>query len=102
SPYPLLGLALLAGAALTVAQPVPSASLADIAAMSDGWGCCASATGSVIIWFSQRARTGERVPLVPTAPAPSLTEGLQVPRELRVAALAASATAADGVLAGAR
>ncbi|MFE3638208.1 pep a2 [Streptomyces cellostaticus] len=78
------------------------ACLADIAAMSDGWGCCAAETGSVIIWFSQRARTGERVPLVPTAPAPSLTEGLQVPRELRVAALAAPAAAPDGLLEGAR
>ncbi|MGW5330538.1 pep a2 [Streptomyces sp. NPDC004014] len=78
------------------------ACLADIAAMSDGWGCCATETGSMIIWFSQRARAGERVPLVPTAPEPSLTEGLQVPRELRVAALAAPATAAEEVLEGAR
>ena len=33
--------------------------------MSDGWGCCATETGSKVIWFSQRARAGERVPLVP-------------------------------------
>lgn len=64
------------------------ACLAHIAAISDGWGCCASATGSKIIWFSQRARSGERVPLVPTAPAPSLSEGLTVPRELSVTVLA--------------
>ncbi|MGW2643283.1 pep a2 [Streptomyces sp. NPDC001348] len=75
------------------------ACLAHIAAMSDGWGCCASDTGSKIIWFSQRARAGERVPLVPTAPAPNLTEGLNVPRELPVTVLAASA---NGALEGAR
>ncbi|MEU5099226.1 pep a2 [Streptomyces sp. NPDC020996] len=70
-----------------------------IAAMSDGWGCCATDNGSKVIWFSQRARAGERVPLVPTAPAPSLREGLQVPREVPVVALAgdvAPAGAADG------
>ncbi|MFF7128280.1 MULTISPECIES: pep a2 [unclassified Streptomyces] len=78
------------------------ACLADIAAMSDGWGCCASEGGAKIIWFSQRARAGERVPLVPTAPAPSLNQGLQVPRELQVLALAAPADAVDGVLEGAR
>jgi hypothetical protein len=67
------------------------ACLERIAAMSDGWGCCATDTGSKVIWFSQRARAGERVPLVPTAPAPSLREVLQVPREMPVAALAAAA-----------
>ncbi|WP_330341787.1 pep a2 [Streptomyces sp. NBC_00557] len=75
------------------------ACLADIAAMSDGWGCCASDTGSKIIWFSQRARAGQRVPLVPTAPAPTLRTGLQVPREERVAVLAAPAAAMDDALA---
>lgn len=78
------------------------ACLADIAAMSDGWGCCASKTGCKIIWFSQRARAGERVPLVPKAPAPSLRQGLQVPRALPVAVLATPATVADDALAGAR
>ena len=56
--------------------------LEHLAAMSDGWGCCATETGSKVIWFSQRARAGERVPLVPTAPAPRLSEGLDVPREV--------------------
>ncbi|UXY25779.1 pep a2 [Streptomyces sp. HUAS TT20] len=65
--------------------------LTQIAATSDGWGCCASDTGSKIIWFSRRARSGERVPLVPTAPAPSLRHVRQVPREMPVAALAAPA-----------
>jgi hypothetical protein len=65
--------------------------LARIAATSDGWGCCASETGSKIIWFSQRARAGVRAPLVPRAPAPSLREGLQPPREVPVAALASPA-----------
>ncbi|MFG2882007.1 pep a2 [Streptomyces sp. NPDC048297] len=78
------------------------ACLADIAAMSDGWGCCSSETGSKIIWFSRRARTGERVPLVPTAPEPSLRQVLQVPRALPAAALAAPAPAPDDALAGAR
>ncbi|MFF3504802.1 pep a2 [Streptomyces sp. NPDC003247] len=76
--------------------------LEHIAETSDGWGCCAIGTGSTVIWFSQRARAGERVPLVPTAPEPSLREGLQVPRTVPVAALAAPADGADGVLEGAR
>jgi hypothetical protein len=76
--------------------------LEHIAAMSDGWGCCATDTGSKVIWFSQRARAGERVPLVPVAPAPSLREGLQVPREMPVAALAGPASTPDGVLQDAR
>ena len=73
-----------------------------IAAMSDGWGCCATDNGSKVIWFSQRARAGERVPLVPLAPAPSLREVLQVPREMPAAALAAPAGDPDGVLEDAR
>lgn len=73
--------------------------LAHLAATSDGWGCCAPETGSKIIWFSQRARSGERVPLVKTAPSPSLRRTLRVPRALPVAQLAASA---EGVLEGAR
>jgi hypothetical protein len=75
------------------------ACLERIAVMSDGWGCCATDTGSKVIWFSQRARTGERVPRVPTAPAPSLREVRQVPREMPVAALAAPTA---GVLEDAR
>jgi len=67
------------------------ACLERIAATSDGWGCCATDTGSKVIWFSQRARSGERVPLVPRAPAPSLREVLQVPREMPLPALAAGA-----------
>ncbi|MGW4908756.1 pep a2 [Streptomyces sp. NPDC004270] len=73
--------------------------LAHLAATSDGWGCCAPETGSKIIWFSQRARSGERVPLIPTAPAPSLRRTLQVPRAVPVALLAEST---EGVLEGAR
>ncbi|MFK0158905.1 pep a2 [Streptomyces sp. NPDC090499] len=73
--------------------------LAHLAATSDGWGCCAPETGSKIIWFSQRARSGERVPLVPTGPAPWLRQVLKVPRALPAAQLAASA---EGVLEGAR
>ncbi|MFF8595138.1 pep a2 [Streptomyces sp. NPDC015220] len=76
--------------------------LARIAATSDGWGCCASATGHKVIWFSQRARAGVRVPLVPKAPAPTLTEGLRTPRELPVTALASPAGGAHAVLEGAR
>ncbi|MCX4767585.1 pep a2 [Streptomyces sp. NBC_01275] len=74
-----------------------------IAAMSDGWGCCTTDTGGKVIWFSQRARAGGRVPLVPTGPFPALREGLQVPRELSAAALAAApADEERGVLEGAR
>ncbi|MEV7325151.1 pep a2 [Streptomyces sp. NPDC093970] len=73
--------------------------LAHLAATSDGWGCCAPETGSKIIWFSQRARSGERVPLVKTAPSPSLRRTLRVPRAIPVPQLAASA---GGVPAGAR
>ncbi|WP_314220563.1 pep a2 [Streptomyces zaehneri] len=80
------------------------ACLQRIAVMSDGWGCCATGTGSQVIWFSQRARSGERVPLVRTGPAPSLREVRQVPRELPVAALAAPAPTdeAHGALEAAR
>jgi hypothetical protein len=59
-----------------------------IAALSNGWGCCATAAGGKVIWFSQRARAAERAPLVPIAPDPSLREALQVPRELPVPVLA--------------
>jgi hypothetical protein len=73
-----------------------------LAATSDGWGCCATETGSKVIWFSQRARAGERAPLVPAAPAPSLREARQVPREVPVTALAGAASTRDGVLEEAR
>ncbi|HET9381600.1 MAG TPA: pep a2 [Streptomyces sp.] len=65
--------------------------LARIAAMSDGWGCCATGTGSKIIWFSQRARAGQRVPLVPLVPAPTLRDGLDLPRRPAVTVLAGDA-----------
>ena len=73
-----------------------------IAAISDGWGCCATDTGSKVIWFSQRARAGERVPLVPVAPWPRLREVLQVPREVHAAALAGEVRTTDGLLEDAR
>ncbi|MFR9800612.1 pep a2 [Streptomyces sp. MS06] len=65
-----------------------------IAAMSDGWGCCATDTGSKVIWFSRRARAGDREPLVATAPAPLLRETRPVPREAPVAVLAGAAAGA--------
>ncbi|MFG3094194.1 pep a2 [Streptomyces sp. NPDC048202] len=76
------------------------ACLADIAAMSDGWGCCATETGARIIWFSQRARAGQRVPLVPTAPSPHIRRMLRVPRAAPVPERVADFPA--GVLVGAR
>ncbi len=76
--------------------------LARIAAMSDGWGCCATGTGSKIIWFSQRARAGQRVPLVPLVPAPTLRDGLDIPRQPAVAVLSGSAETPERVLEGAR
>ncbi|AVV46947.1 pep a2 [Streptomyces sp. ID05-04B] len=78
------------------------ACLEHIAAMSDGWGCCSTGTGSKVIWFSQRARSGERKPLVPTAPAPNLREGRKVPRALPVAVVAAPAAEEPRVLVAAR
>ncbi|MER5433332.1 pep a2 [Streptomyces sp. NPDC002588] len=78
------------------------ACLERIAATSDGWGCCATATGSKVIWFSQRARAGERLPLVPTRPAPSLREGRPLPRAVPVAVLAAPAAGDGRVLEAAR
>jgi hypothetical protein len=80
------------------------ACLRHLAATSDGWGCCATDTGAKVIWFSQRARTGARVPLVASAPTPITQEGLEVPREiLPVARLAApGAAGGNGVLEEAR
>ncbi|MEV0227823.1 pep a2 [Streptomyces sp. NPDC050704] len=65
-----------------------SGCLAHIAALSDGWGCCASGTGGKIIWFSRRARAMERAPLVPAVPVPSIREARRMPREAPVPALA--------------
>ncbi|MFF5365466.1 pep a2 [Streptomyces scabiei] len=62
--------------------------LTRIAALSDGWGCCSTATGSTVIWFTQRAPVDQSVRLVPTVPEPALREVLQVPRETQVALLA--------------
>ncbi|MEU3528229.1 pep a2 [Streptomyces sp. NPDC038707] len=76
--------------------------LADIAAMSDGWGCCATGTGGLIIWFSQRARAGQRVPLVPLAPHPVLRTDLKVPRDRPVTVLAGSAPTGDATPEGGR
>ncbi|MFJ6728763.1 MULTISPECIES: pep a2 [unclassified Streptomyces] len=72
-----------------------------IAAISDGWGCCATDTGSKVIWFSRRVRAAERVPRVPSVPDRDLRAVLLVPRPARTAALAAPA-GRDGVLEGAR
>ncbi|MFI9778354.1 pep a2 [Streptomyces sp. NPDC051956] len=66
--------------------------LAEIAALSDGWGGCATATGK-IIWFSRRARLGERAPLVPVGPPPRISEALEMPREVPVPAFAGSVVA---------
>ncbi|MFD5702252.1 pep a2 [Streptomyces lasiicapitis] len=66
----------------------PQGCLAQIAALSDGWGSC-PATHGKIIWFSCRARAPEYARLAPATPAPSLREAQQVPREQGAAALAA-------------
>jgi hypothetical protein len=58
------------------------ACLERIAAMSDGWGCCATDTGAKVIWFSRRARACEGVPLIPAPPAPTLREGRRAPRDV--------------------
>ncbi|MEU8592100.1 pep a2 [Streptomyces sp. NPDC048664] len=70
----------------------PAGCLARIAALSNGWGCCATGTGGKIIWFSQRARAGDHALLAPTAPAPSLRETRPLPRALP---LTADATARE-------
>ncbi|MCX5442131.1 MULTISPECIES: pep a2 [unclassified Streptomyces] len=68
----------------------PEGCLAEIAALSDGWGGCPTPTGK-IIWFSRRARLGERAPLLPVGPAPTINEALEMPREVPVPAFAGSA-----------
>lgn len=78
-------------------DPDLRACLALIAALSDGWGCCATAAGGMVIWFSQRARAGEGVPLVPTAPEPEAQEARDVPRAQPCTVFAAAALLApDG------
>lgn len=67
----------------------PRGCLAQIAALSDGWGSC-PATGGKIIWFSCRAQTPEHIPLSSLTPTPAEPTALQLPREERVAALAGS------------
>lgn len=62
--------------------------LAHIAALSDGWGCCATGSGGRIVWFSRRVRAMERAPLVPSVPEPSLREARGMPREMPVPVLA--------------
>lgn len=76
--------------------------LTRIAALSDGWGCCATDTGAKVIWFSQRARHGERVPLVALGPDPDLREALDVPRALPLTAFAGRAVPFPGEREGAR
>lgn len=78
----------------------PQGCLAQIAALSDGWGCCATGAGGKIIWFSWRARAAERAPLSPPAPAPSLREARRMPRALSVPALAGSRDNPGVVLVG--
>ncbi|MGW0737216.1 pep a2 [Streptomyces sp. NPDC002851] len=62
----------------------PRGCLAQIAALSDGWGSC-PATNGKIIWFSRRVRTPEPAHLAPATPAPSLREAQEVPYESPVA-----------------
>jgi hypothetical protein len=76
--------------------------LVRIAALSDGWGCCSTDTGSKVIWFSQRARAGARVPLVPMGPEPTLREALRVPREMPVPVYAGPAVTVSESLEEAR
>jgi hypothetical protein len=74
----------------------PRGPLSQIAALSDGWGCCAAtATGGKIIWFSRRAPAAERAPLAATAPSPTLWESCRIPRALREPAYA-TATETQG------
>ncbi|WP_367048089.1 pep a2 [Streptomyces sp. Je 1-332] len=53
--------------------------LAEIAALSDGWGRC-TADDKHIVWFSLRSRTEVREPLVPKGPAPITIEARPLPR----------------------
>ncbi|WP_055535721.1 hypothetical protein [Streptomyces graminilatus] len=73
--------------------------LAWIAAVSDGWGCCATGTGAKVIWFSRRARACDDAPLLPAPPDPTLREVRQLPRGGQ--AVAGTRNRTPGVLAGA-
>ncbi|MEU9288567.1 pep a2 [Streptomyces sp. NPDC048275] len=73
----------------------PQGCLAQIAALSDGWGCCATGAGGKIIWFSWRARSAERAPLVPTGPMPSLREARRAPRRVTLPAAVLAAPLGD-------
>ncbi|MET9894618.1 pep a2 [Streptomyces sp. NPDC006465] len=77
----------------------PQGCLAQIAALSDGWGCCATDVGGKIIWFSWRARAAEHAPLDPPVPAPSLREARRTPRytELPEPVLAGSRDESEAV-----
>ncbi|MFF3658467.1 pep a2 [Streptomyces olivochromogenes] len=79
----------------------PQGCLAQIAALSDGWGCCATGAGGKIIWFSWRARAAEHAPLVPSTPMPSLREARRTPRQVALPepALAVSRHDAEAVIA---
>ncbi|MFD4631600.1 pep a2 [Streptomyces sp. NPDC058284] len=67
----------------------PQGFLAQIAALSDGWGSCPAAGGK-LIWFACRDRMPDHAPLAPAAPAPCVPESLDVPREESMAVLAGS------------
>ncbi|MGW0910044.1 pep a2 [Streptomyces sp. NPDC002853] len=60
---------------------VESHSLAEIAALSDGWGSC-TADDRHIVWFSLRSRTELREPLVPKGPEPDTIEARPLPRAI--------------------
>ncbi|MGW5255344.1 pep a2 [Streptomyces sp. NPDC004012] len=79
----------------------PSGCLTQIAALSNGWGYCATAAGGKIVWFSQRARSGERAPLVPVSPSPALRETRPLPRALPLPAVATARDREEPVLIGA-
>lgn len=76
--------------------------LEHIAASSHGWGCCVTSTGGKVIWFSQRARADERVPLVATEPAPVVSEVLDLPRTITAARLEGLVRSRAGLLEAAR
>ncbi|MEV6104536.1 pep a2 [Streptomyces sp. NPDC051940] len=71
----------------------PDGYLAQIAALSDGWGNCPATNGKTI-WFSHRARITDSAPLAPAPPAPTLRAARRLPRELPVAAPVAPAVPA--------
>ncbi|MEU1151334.1 pep a2 [Streptomyces sp. NPDC005863] len=65
----------------------PQGFLAQIAALSDGWGSCPAADGK-IIWFAHRDRTPDHATLSPSTPVPCVPESLEVPQEETMAVLA--------------